>query len=124
MIFVRAEIWPWGNKARARVLGDAVIANTGKGTTTSGKYVFWISKVGGFADPTSAKSKEIWRRGELSGFPRLRLGVWDLLFRALVSAVWNRNKGVINAKLKEEKASHEKGRRDAEQEANQGRASE
>ena len=38
-----------------------------------------------------AKSPGIWKRGRVVDFPRQTLGPWDLLLRALVATVGNRN---------------------------------
>lgn len=83
MIVVRIELWPQGQKARARHLGTAQIWNDGTGDRGRGNYHVTLSKWG---------SRETWRAGLLQGFPRLHLGPWDLLLRALIATVGKRNR--------------------------------
>lgn len=82
MLVVKIELWPHGDESRARVLGRAEIANDGSGTRTRGNYVVRL-----FRDMTTQTE---WRSAIVTGFPRLRLGAFDLLFRALVNTVGNR----------------------------------
>ena len=82
MIVVTVELLSAVTGARTH-LGTAVIANDGRGTVTSGNYDVRLSKRGRPAD--------IWRRGRVEGFPRKRLGAWDLLYRALRATVGGRN---------------------------------
>ena len=60
-------------------LGTAIIANDGTGTRASGNYWATFSRRG--------QPAKTWRAGEVKDFPRQRLLAWDLLFRALRSAV-------------------------------------
>lgn len=78
---IRVEIWPHGDNSRARVLGQATISNDGTGTKGVGNYkvTLWRQKAG------------VWRSGVVTKFPRLRLGIWDLLYRALRATVEDRN---------------------------------
>lgn len=94
MIYIKVELWPCGDKSRARTLGEARIANVG-GTSTQGKYLAQLSKVGGFkADALAApKLPNTLRTVAIDGFPRKRLYAWDLLLRVLASAFATRNPG-------------------------------
>lgn len=85
MIVVTVELWPHGDERRKRHLGTATIANDLSGTQDTGNYHVMLSKAG--------RPKETWRRGRVEAFPRLsrRLGVWDLLYRALRDSVGERN---------------------------------
>lgn len=74
MIRVTAELLPKGDESAAKSLGSVEIANVG-GTKASGDYAVRILKAG--------NRKALWKLGQVRGFPRLRLGVWDLLLRAL-----------------------------------------
>jgi len=76
------------------LLGEAIIYNDGSSHTPSignynalfgkkGKPVYW--KRGEFA------ATNLFRAVHVSGFPRKRLLVWDLLYRALQGAVFERN---------------------------------
>jgi len=83
MIVVTVELWPLGDESLKRHLGIAVIANDATGTPTIGNYRVVFSKAG--------RPKAEWRRAAVSGFPRKRLGAWDLLYRCLKVAVGDRN---------------------------------
>ena len=86
MLYIRIEIWPFGKQERARLLGEMHIANTGESDVRSvGHYTTKI-----FRSPEYSKRPGVWKQGEVKGFPRLKLGPWDLLFRALRSTVGNR----------------------------------
>jgi hypothetical protein len=85
MIVVRVELWPGGDRSKAESLGEAVIINDGSGTATQGNYHFALSRRG-----QTAKD-QAWRDGQVRGFPRKRLGGWDLVYRALHAAVGERN---------------------------------
>lgn len=41
MIYVRIELWPFGDRDRRAVLGEMVIANDGTGTKNIGNYNVW-----------------------------------------------------------------------------------
>lgn len=89
MLYIRIEMWPRGEKSRARLLGEATISNEG-GTADSGNYSVVLLK-----SPEYAATENVgkpWRKGSVQGFPRLRLGPWDLLFRALRDTVGGRNR--------------------------------
>lgn len=92
MIYVRIELWPGGDRASSRVLGEGAISNVG-GTPTVGNYRFLLSKFGGFKGSLErgkiAKSS-VWRRGSLDGFRRKQGGGWDLLGILLRESLGNR----------------------------------
>lgn len=100
MIVIRLEMWPKGDHTRARSLGVATITNVG-GNLKIGEYEATLFKSAEYSDRaekrpihemlTKPKSHEIWRKGKVSGFPRLKLGPWDLLFRVLRALVAGRN---------------------------------
>jgi hypothetical protein len=91
MIYVRIEMWPHGDKSRARILSEATIANVG-GDATHGNYEAMFSKVGGFkSDVRERKPKATLRAVLVKDFPRKRLYAADLLLRALVAAFGERN---------------------------------
>ena len=81
MVRVTVELVP-ASGGPTRLLGVAKICNDGEGTPDTGNYTIELSKFDG---------NGVWRRGKLEGFPRLRLGGWDLLFRALYAVVGFRN---------------------------------
>ena len=79
MLRITIEFLPGGSEARARRLGTACIVNDGSGDPAHGNYKVTLSRRGG---------KE--REGKVLGFPRKRLGPWDLLLRALAATVGER----------------------------------
>lgn len=89
MIVVRIELWPGGSSIRKKHLGTAIIANDATGNAYLGNYRVWFSKRGD--DKLDFRSRA-WRKGEVIGFPRRRLGAWDLLYRALHAVVADRNR--------------------------------
>jgi hypothetical protein len=80
MIEVTVRLLRASKGGAAEVLGVAQIANVG-GTRTSGDYAVRLFGKGG----------RVWKQGTVEGFPRLRLGGWDLLFRALGGVIAGRN---------------------------------
>ena len=87
MLRVTIELFPFGDESKRKTLGVIDISNNGKGTFIEGSYNFKLTK-----EPPIAKKQGIWKKGCLDGFPRLRLGPYDLLYRVLHEAVGNRNK--------------------------------
>lgn len=84
MIVVRVELWPLGDKTKARCLGEAEIENVG-GDMTTGHYAVRLLKWGA--------GRRTWKSGKVLDFPRVKLGPWDLLYRALAAVVHGRNPG-------------------------------
>lgn len=87
MIRVTIELLPYGFEHNKRTLGIINIANDGSGDQDTGNYNVSLSK-----EPPIAKTRGIWKRGRVEGFPRLVLGPYDLLYRALKACVGSRNK--------------------------------
>lgn len=96
MMYVRIELWPGGNRERARVLGEAHIANDGEQTLFAdpsvGSYQAKLLK-----SPEYAKRSGVWKSCAVRNFPRTRLGPWDLLYRVLSATVAYRNRDAGNA---------------------------
>lgn len=104
MIYLRAEMWPRGDRSKAYLLAEATIENVG-GTATQGNYDVRFSKRSGFvlkkADAVIPNFElirvirplvsSIWKSTRVEGFPRQDRGVWDLLYRALMNTVAVRN---------------------------------
>lgn len=84
MIKITAELLPYGSEVGKRHLGTLIIANTGTGTKRQGNYRYMLYKAG--------STVRRWKEGEITGFPRLRLLVWDLLYRILQDLFGERNK--------------------------------
>ena len=88
MIVVKIEMWPGGDPAKAREIGRGTIANDGRGTATLGSYDVRLLK-----SPEYARNPGTWKTGRVEGFPRQRLGPWDLLLRGLEACIGQRNRG-------------------------------
>ena len=71
----------------------ATIANAGTGTQQLGDYIVELAKSPEYAKPGNVGKP--WRKGKVMGFQRKRLGPWDLVLRALLSTVADRNLGAI-----------------------------
>ena len=87
MILVTVELVPASGGPK-RHLGTAKIVNDGTGSAAVGNYRFELSKWG---QPGWGLPSRVWRRGQIEGFPRKKLGPWDLLCRALAACVGDRN---------------------------------
>ena len=82
MIRVTIELVPLGDEKRTKQLGSASIYNDGSGTHLEGTYKVVLYKWG--------EKGRIWKKGEVKGFARKRLGPWDLLYQALKATVGER----------------------------------
>lgn len=90
MLVIRIEMWPRGDQLKARLLGEGRICNEG-GTAELGNYSVNLLRSPEYAKPGNVGKS--WRKGTVENFPRLKLGPWDLLLHALVSAIGKRNPG-------------------------------
>lgn len=86
MIRVTIELLPHGREDRAETIGTVEIINDGYGSETTGHYDVKLMK-----SPRYAKTPGVWRKGRVTNFPRLTLGPYDLLYRALRACVGTRN---------------------------------
>ncbi len=82
MIIIKVEVWRHGSPLNVKNIAEMKIWNDGTGTKTSGNYKATISK---------SNNKGQWKEGEAKGFPRLRLGIWDLTYRILHEILGQRN---------------------------------
>lgn len=92
MIVIKIELWPLGDKTKAQILGEIEITNDGAGTRDTGNYNVKLFK---WNNKDRTKRGGIWRQGKVAGFPRKRLGPYDLLLRALLALVGKRNEQAI-----------------------------
>lgn len=90
MIVIRIEMWPRGDVNRRYDLGLATITNVG-GTAQRGDYKIELAK----SASHGARKPGIWRRGIVRDFPRLRLGQYDLLLRALIACIGGRSSQAV-----------------------------
>lgn len=88
MIRITVEMVPLGNEEHSYVMATAIIHNDGRGSRARGNCHTAISKV---AHHRPLVGGGYWKQGKIKDFPRLRLGVWDLLYRALRELVGERN---------------------------------
>lgn len=86
MIRITVELIPFGLLSPVH-LGTADIINDGTGTRSIGNYTVRLSRKG---QPGST-----WKTAVVRGFPRLRLGAWDILYLALHAVVGKRNQKYI-----------------------------
>lgn len=77
MIYVRVELWPHGDRGRARTLAEMTVTNDGTGTRESGNYR---------VRATLASRPRESVVGRVRAFPR-RLNVWFLIDRAVAGLV-------------------------------------
>lgn len=88
MIRVTVELVSAIHSSRSKILGIAEIANDGRATITSGgqlgDYSVRLSK-------WAPNTEQLWKRGVVRGFDRVKRGPWDLLYVALRAVVGARN---------------------------------
>jgi hypothetical protein len=77
MIEITVRMIPQGDQARAYIKGVMRIANDGTGTKSSGNYKVFVSR-------QNQPEKE-WKSTRFQGFPRRVLGVWQLIYCALLA---------------------------------------
>jgi len=98
VIYVRVELWPYGLKDRATLLGEATISNVG-GDARRGNYDVRLSRTSpmghqdkvGFAQGPAvaaarAPGKDTWRCGSVTNYARLSKVMWHLIAEALTAA--------------------------------------
>jgi hypothetical protein len=94
MLVIRIERRPASRPESVELLGLATITNTGAGGRELGSYQVKLFRPSAEGWQRTVEQmirfpleKEVWRKGWVETFPRLRLGVWDLLLRALAATV-------------------------------------
>lgn len=95
MLRITIDLIPHGDSSRTETIGCIYIANDGSGDLNTGYYnsVLTLRRAAKRA-VTALGAKDIWKRARVEGFPRKRLGPYDLLYRILHAAVGSRNKGL------------------------------
>lgn len=84
MLVIDMQIYPVGDKTRARSLGKMEIhLDAVDPSHLIGEYSYKIRKW--------TKGEGVWREGKVRGHHRKKRGPWDLLFRCLLDAVASRN---------------------------------
>ena len=87
MIRITIELLPKGDESRKRHLGTMTIANDATGYSTVGNYRVWLSRRG--------QPDRQWKVGRVVGFPRKKLGPYDLLYWALMQTVAERTRKFV-----------------------------
>lgn len=98
MIVLSVDVWPFGDRSRARDMGTVLVWNIG-GTEQEGRYGFKILKFNQrkeyedkLQSPSAIPPSACWRSGTISGFPRQKQGPLDLLYRILHRSIGARNR--------------------------------
>ena len=81
MVVVKIELWPGGDKSKARLLGVATIANQGTGDATHGNYKVDLTHSGVYFGKPGT-----WRTGYVLGHRR-DLSPYHLVMKALMNAL-------------------------------------
>lgn len=89
-VYVRVELWPGGDRSKAKLLQEAIIANVG-GTGTHGDYAVRVSHSttftgDGFANPIRPTPAEVWREARIVGHAR-NLSPFHLVCKAVGKAI-------------------------------------
>lgn len=83
MLVVTIDLLPQGDESKKETIGKMFIINDGTGDVATGNYQVSLMRRG---------ENKIWKQGNVRGFPRITLGAYDLLYRALRVLLQNRNK--------------------------------
>lgn len=78
MLYVRVEIWPYGDRSRARLLQEMTIANVG-GDYERGNYLVQAS-----SQDRSLTPESVWKTGEVKKHDR-SLSPFSLVRAALIA---------------------------------------
>ncbi|MGL4336106.1 MAG: hypothetical protein ACRCST_04365 [Turicibacter sp.] len=70
MIYIRVELWPFGDQSKAEVIGEAKIANNGTGSRNIGNYNYSLF---------GKLRTQAMQTGQITAFRRRDGNVWDLL---------------------------------------------
>jgi hypothetical protein len=84
MLRCTIDLVPKGDESKARTIGTIIIGNDRTGDLDTGNYDVRLTK------GLVGKHGETWKRGRVEGFPRRRLGPYDLVLRALQATVGGR----------------------------------
>ena len=91
MLCIKVELWPWGIPFGHRELARAYIGRLNEAGAV-GNYNVRIMKDG--------KPGQVWKEGQVDGFPRLDYGAWDLLLMSLLSVLPPRRIKILQNKMK------------------------
>jgi hypothetical protein len=96
VIVLSADVWPGGDRSRARDMGTVLVWNIG-GDADHGEYGYKLLKFNQrkkyehvLQDPDRIPASACWRAGTIRAFPRQRQGPLDLLYRILHKSIGHR----------------------------------
>lgn len=89
MIRVKIELLPGGFDVNTQTIGEIIIDNDGSGTQSTGNYNVELLKSAKYSKSNAGKT---YKKGTVKDFPRLKLGPYDLLYRALKNTIGFRNR--------------------------------
>jgi hypothetical protein len=93
MIVVKIELWPRGDRTKAREIGRTYIANVG-GDVKRGNYDVAVCRKGSTKCPLVSDEIKATRRASVVNYPRKSYNVWRLIIRSLLAAFPEENKSV------------------------------
>lgn len=92
MVYVKIELWPFGDRNQRRTLGEMVIANDGTGCKTKGNYNVWYKTdpkdlLDNIQDPGKSLLLRSWlgkmKLSRVEGHPRTAVTIWHLIRKAI-----------------------------------------
>lgn len=102
MLYIRIELWPWGDRDRRKCLGEMIVYNDTTGSSSHGNYrVFHRTEPQDLLDNTEKPEKSLRIQQFISkskkktvhvkGHDR-SLSVWDLILQALKASGYKGSK--------------------------------
>ncbi len=82
MLVIKIELWPGGDESRASLVSEARLFNDGSHPDHPRRGNYEV-RLGG----QGRGAGRVWRRGRVENFARRSVGPWELLRRALNSAL-------------------------------------
>lgn len=101
VIYVKIELWPFGDRDQRRTLGEMVIANDGSGSQTKGNYKVWHKTdpeklLDNVKDPGESLLLRAWlgkmKPDRVENYPRKAVTIWHLIRKAIESAGFTQDK--------------------------------
>jgi hypothetical protein len=86
MVVVSIELWPKGNKEKARPLGVILISNDGTGDDRYGNYDIILSHAGKYIQKTITEKKP-WKTSKVINH-RKSLSPYHLVYKAIKNCLW------------------------------------
>jgi|GEM_PF-1437618 hypothetical protein len=95
MIYVKIELWPFGDRNQRKTLGEMVIANDSSGSATKGNYKVWHKTdpeklLDNTQNPGESLLLRSWlgemKPDRVEDYPRKAVTIWHLIRRAIEAA--------------------------------------